>query len=282
MSKTDLADAYMRVWIKIDDVPKLSVAIPPAMGDDEQLIGFHLSLPMGYIESTPFFCAASETVADFANHSERRTTPHTLEALAATKPAKIHTACAGVLSDLEETALEHHLRQYSTKELTSCLEYTDVYVDDFILLMQSTRAMRKSTIRNLFHHINRVFRPNDAHNRNMLEVNSVKKLRKGDAYFTHIKKILGWMIDSIKLHLIITTSRFAKMRVLLNGIKGQRRTTTKMWQRMLDTLRSLAPGVAGGRGLFSVLQAAMHREVARVRIPSSVYQILHLWRHMAD
>ena len=47
MSKTDLADAYMRVWVKIDDVPKLAFAIPPAPGDQEQLIGFHLSLPRG-------------------------------------------------------------------------------------------------------------------------------------------------------------------------------------------------------------------------------------------
>ena len=114
MNKTDLADAYMRVWVKIDDVPKLAFAIPPAPGDQEHLIGFHLSLPMGYIESAPFFCAASETVADFAFHSERRTTPHMLEKLAATKPAKTDAAFAGVLSDAEESALEHHLRQHST------------------------------------------------------------------------------------------------------------------------------------------------------------------------
>ena len=89
MSKTDLTDAYMRVWVKIDDVPKLAFAIPLTPGDQEQLIGFHLSLPMGYIESTPFFCAVSKTVADFANHSERHTAPHKLENLAATKPTRL-------------------------------------------------------------------------------------------------------------------------------------------------------------------------------------------------
>ena len=67
-------------------------------------------MPMGYIESALFFCAASETVADFANHSERRTIPHMLEKLAETKPAKTDEAFAGVLSAAEESALEHHLR----------------------------------------------------------------------------------------------------------------------------------------------------------------------------
>ena len=114
MSKTDLADAYMRVWVKIDDVPKLAFAIPPAPGDQEQLIGFHLSLSMGYIESAPFFCAASETAADFANHSKQRTTPHKLETLANIKPAKTDEAFTGVLSAKEEAALDHHLHKYST------------------------------------------------------------------------------------------------------------------------------------------------------------------------
>ena len=98
---------------------------------------------MGYIERAPFFCAASETVADFANHSERRTTPHMLEKLVETKLAKIDEAFAGVLSEAEESALEHHLCQHSTADLNNCLEYTDVYVDDFILLKQGTLSMRK-------------------------------------------------------------------------------------------------------------------------------------------
>ena len=87
--------------------------------------------------------------------------------------------------------------------------------------------MQKSAIRYLFHYIDRVFRPNDANDVNRLDVDSVKKLRKDDAYFTHIKKIIGWMVDSIKLHLTITTSCFVKICVLLNGIKEQRRTTKK-------------------------------------------------------
>ena len=34
---------------------------------DTQLVGFHLSLPMGYVDNAPYFCMTTETVADLAN-----------------------------------------------------------------------------------------------------------------------------------------------------------------------------------------------------------------------
>eukprot|EP00957_Ditylum_brightwellii_P002143 164882-Ditylum_brightwellii.AAC.1 len=69
MSKVDLADAYMQVWIRLEDVPQLAFIVPRHKGDPEPLVGFHLSVPMGYIESAPFFCSTTETVADLANPS---------------------------------------------------------------------------------------------------------------------------------------------------------------------------------------------------------------------
>jgi hypothetical protein len=36
--------------------------------DPEPLIGFHLSLPMGFVKSAPFFCATTETMANLSNH----------------------------------------------------------------------------------------------------------------------------------------------------------------------------------------------------------------------
>ena len=83
MAKTDLSDAYMRVWIRLEDVAKLAFVVPPLPGDTEPLIGFHLSLPIGYVESAPFFCIVTETIADLVNENEQRFThPHPLEALA--------------------------------------------------------------------------------------------------------------------------------------------------------------------------------------------------------
>ena len=91
MAKTDLSDAYMRVWIRFEDVAKLAFVVPPLLGDTEPLIGFHLSLPMGYVKSTPYFCIVMETIADLVNENETRFThPHPLESLAATPPVPDH------------------------------------------------------------------------------------------------------------------------------------------------------------------------------------------------
>eukprot|EP00957_Ditylum_brightwellii_P174844 13312302-Ditylum_brightwellii.AAC.1 len=69
MSKVDLADAYMRVWICLEDVPQLAFIVPRHDSDPKSLVGVHLSVPMEYIESAPFFCATTEMVADLANSS---------------------------------------------------------------------------------------------------------------------------------------------------------------------------------------------------------------------
>ena len=88
MAKVDIRDAYMRVRIRLADIPKLAFVIPPVPGDAEPLIGFHLFLPMGYVESCPFFCIFPENITDLANAWEGNALqPHKLENLANTPPA---------------------------------------------------------------------------------------------------------------------------------------------------------------------------------------------------
>ena len=48
ISKVDLADAYMRLCVRMEDVPSVAFLIPKKTTSDPQQVGFHLSLPMGY------------------------------------------------------------------------------------------------------------------------------------------------------------------------------------------------------------------------------------------
>ena len=66
-SKVDLSDAYMRFWVSMEDVLSVAFLIPKKTSNGTHLAGFHLSLPMGYIDSGPYFCMATEMVADLAN-----------------------------------------------------------------------------------------------------------------------------------------------------------------------------------------------------------------------
>ena len=134
MAKTDLSDAYMRVWLNIIDVPKLAFEIPPIPSDPEPLIGFHLSLPMGYLESATYFCAVSKTVADLANQKRDIRQLHPLEEMARTRPPDSDPSAAGILSPEEEEELQAHFDTLSTQQLQNCIDYVDVYVDDYIFL----------------------------------------------------------------------------------------------------------------------------------------------------
>jgi hypothetical protein len=58
MCKIDITDGFDRVWLLPADTPKLGMVLPTMEGE-EPLIGFLLALPMGWVNSPPYFCAAT-------------------------------------------------------------------------------------------------------------------------------------------------------------------------------------------------------------------------------
>ena len=53
MSKMDLSDAYMRVWIRSEDLQRLAFVVPLHLSDHDTLISFHIYLMMSYVDSDP-------------------------------------------------------------------------------------------------------------------------------------------------------------------------------------------------------------------------------------
>ena len=49
LNKVDLADAYMRIWVRLEDIPSVAFLVPKATPEEDQLVGFYLSIPMGYV-----------------------------------------------------------------------------------------------------------------------------------------------------------------------------------------------------------------------------------------
>ena len=79
----------MRVWIWPEDLPCLDFDVPLHPADENTLIGLHLSLKIGYVNSELYFCCASKTIADLANTIFKSATTsllHPLSALADTPP----------------------------------------------------------------------------------------------------------------------------------------------------------------------------------------------------
>ena len=159
--------------------------ILPTNGGDP-LVAFPLALPMGWVESLPYFTSVTKTSCDLLNAALQRwdrQLPYHLESLALTPP-------------LAATPTPRHGAQgLAYKGLagtrTPPLAYGDVYVDDFILAAQTTRH-QQHIMRSALHSIDRVLRSLACYDGQHRKAPvSVKKLRQGDACWATRKTVLG-------------------------------------------------------------------------------------------
>ena len=125
------------IWNRLANTKKTVVF--PRLSVFQRLVAFPLVLPMGWKNSPPIFCTATETIADLANNSLKinATVPdHYLSLLASTLdniylqliPAHERTPSNGLFAPKERDPF----LSFPIKSLS----YIDVFVDDFIGLAQ--------------------------------------------------------------------------------------------------------------------------------------------------
>ena len=49
LNELDIVDAYMRIWVHLEDILSVAFLVPKSTPEEDQLVGFHLSIPMGYV-----------------------------------------------------------------------------------------------------------------------------------------------------------------------------------------------------------------------------------------
>jgi hypothetical protein len=260
LSKIDIADGFYRIWVRAKDVPKLGVLFPSTDGE-EYLIGFPLALPMDWTESPKIFTAATETVADLANNSLAAGTtfgPHPLEVLSEAPPPPVEAtpAPAAAAPPLSLIARPPSLPRGSlpkgTVHYSTPLALWDVYVDEFLGMVQGGTRTRRRVNRALLHTLDTVLRPLDsADSTHRQEPASTKKMAKGDALWATSKVILGWMIDTLEKTISLPAHRLASIG------PSQRRVSLKKWQQVLGELWSMTLTIPAAIGLFSALQEAL-------------------------
>jgi len=279
--KLDLADGFYRIHLAPQNIPLLGVAFPTLAGTP-QLVAFPLALPMGWTSSPPFFCAATETIADITNIALATMVtwpPHRLEPMAELLPIPV-----------TPPATSHQLLGISTgKKHTGTpgpLAWSDVFVDDHLALAQGTIEHRQHVRRTLLHSIDRIFRPlaaSDSPSRQ--EPVSLKKLAAGDGQWSTTKTILGWVIDTVAMTITLPPHRAARLHAILEMIPRHRsRIAVRQWHQLLGELRSMMMALPGSRGLFSTLQEAFsHREKHnRLRLNTATHDFLDDFRWLAQ
>ena len=130
LSRVDLTNVYMRLWLHMEDVPSLALLIPNNHIADTQLIGFHLALTIGYIGISTLFCATTEVATDMANNSILRrqaAPPYPLETEASSHAAD-YTGAPTPSKDTRWYTLPSYQQ---AKSLAS----VDVYLNNFIAVL---------------------------------------------------------------------------------------------------------------------------------------------------
>jgi hypothetical protein len=163
----------------------------------------------------------------------------------------------------------------------------DIYVDDFLGLAQGNPRTRNRLRRTLFHTLDEVLRPKDDHDTEARqEPISVKKLGKGDAYWSTSKQMLGWLIDTIQSTITLPPHRVERLHAILQSITPeQRRVSVQKWQQMLGELRAMSIAIPGARGAFSHLQAALQNRnlsQGRIRVSNHVRATLADFEWLAN
>jgi len=272
LAKIDVADGFYRVGLRPADIPKLGVILPHT-STGAPLVAFPLALPMGWVESPPFFTALTETACDLANAATLRRGAadlprvHPLESVSQT-PAPDAPARPPSLVGWASRA---HAFDESIR--STPLAMVDVYVDDFLLGAQTKREQTR-LLRNTLHAIDSVFRPLEPHDPSSRKAPaSVKKMRQGDAHWAYRKQMLGWVVDTVRETIELPPHRLTRLYALLDDLQPPRkRMAIAQWHRLLGELRSMALAIPGSTGLFSILQDTLRRgdkHRVRCRLPPS-------------
>ena len=276
LAKFDLSDGFYRIQLALRAIAALGVILPQAP-EETPLVALPMVLPMGWTESPPAFCAATETVADLANAKLASNEPqvaHRLETIAKTPP-----------QDWEPPS-NTEVQGPSTPRLLlqQPLRLADVYVDDLVGAAQGGDTANLYLTRVILHSLDQVFRalsPQDLPARQ--EPASLSKLEKGDGFMCFLKTVLGWLIDTIAMTLRLTARRYARLQEILAELpRSRKRVSVQTWQKVLGELCSMAIAIPGSRGLFSALQFRFAKDKTRIRLTHAVHDVLDDFRWLTS
>ena len=239
-SKLDIKDGFWRMVVSAADAWNFCYIIPsvdPSATLDDTRIVVPNALQMGWCESPPFFCAASETARDIiASLLNTDLPPHAFEA----------------------KMLPKNFTSLPLADLASVITLIEVFVDDFIAC---TDSMARDTIlkitRAMLHGIHSIFPPRDITGHNGGDPISEKKLEKLEGLWQHTKEILGWIINGANYTIQLPPAKVEKMVRTIKAFSKKKKIRLKDFQKIAGSLHHASMGIPGGRGLFTTIWQAM-------------------------
>ena len=245
MAKWDIKDGFWRLDCAAGEEWNFAYVQPSSVGTDNIALVIPTSLQMGWIESPPYFCAASETARDIAaQYAElpiNGVAPHHLLHHTKTNP---------------EYAALPATRDESNAPLRYMLE---VYVDDFIDLaiprcQQDLNHIATATMNG----IHDVFPPAPTPDTDPI---SNKKLVKGEGAWANVKEILGMTFDGRDKTIWLSTDKRDRildtLRIWIRKASKRIGIAFDEFRTTLSRLQHAFLTVPAGKGLLSAFYAVL-------------------------
>jgi hypothetical protein len=264
-SKNDIKDGFWRMVVNHNDAWNFCYVLPdklPCTNIDNINIVVPHSLQMGWCESPPFFCAATETARDIIDSmikAKLSIPPHPMEHYLLDGAPTMHAAT-------------------STKPSTT-INLVEVFVDDFIGITNDISPHHLQHLsRALLHGIHALFPPPSVSHHQGGDPISEKKLQQGDGQWSHVKEILGWIFNGAAYTIELPPKKIEKITALIKGIAKREFSSLKRYQEMAGKLQHASFGMPGGKGLFSPIYNAMKHSVDPIPIKPALKQALEDWQ----
>ena len=237
MAKWDIKDGFWRMDCAEGEEYNFAYVLPQEEGKPVTLV-VPTSLQMGWVESPPYFCAATETARDVA--TTYADTP------VGSLPA--HKFLKHVRGDAAANALPASARPDSP-----CRYCLEVYVDDFMsIVIPTSREQLDHVATAVMTGIHDVF-PADLHDNN--DPISEKKLLKGEGQYSMLKTLLGFDFDGNRKTLWLEEEKRAKLLTILHqwlrATSRERGVPFTEFESVVAKLRHAFTALPGGRGLLS-------------------------------
>ena len=237
MAKWDIKDGFWRLDCQEGEEWNFAYVLPQPEGEPIRLV-IPTSLQMGWIESPPYFCTASETARDIAVEYMESEIGGLQEHkfLAATRGEQ---RVGGEGAVAEDEPMRYLL---------------EVYVDDFIsFVIPSTQRQLDHVANAVMHGIHDVFPANSDEEEDPI---SQKKMRKGDGTFSTTKCVLGFDFNGEDKTIWLEEEKRAALLTILKGwLRAANRSqcgiALEEFESVTAKLRHAFTVIPEGKGLLS-------------------------------
>ena len=253
------------------------------------MVALPFRLPMGWVETVPYFCATTEMTVDLANAIpvKQWLPPHPMEKIVNTPPPleEMSAALSQMTTFQSDSGRNKLVRNpLPTDHAVLCplqklVQSTDIYIDNFIMATQGNDVAH---LQHLRHSIDAVFRPIDAFDSEYRKpVLSKKKALKGDTYLCTHKLILGWVLDLMAHTLELPPHHKECLQQIFDDLCNKTQVGVLLWQKVLGELCSMAIGIPCSHGLFSMLQEGLkYTDKGQIRITQEMHDQLSVFEYV--